>query len=115
LPTLYIDAEVELDEMDAPFIQNLPLLAPHGPANPRPLLSSRYDLTIEEAKAVGKESLKLRVRDERKAFEVIGFGMGELLESIPPKAKVAFSPSLEEWNGMKRLQLELRALKWEGG
>ncbi len=115
LPTLYIDAEVGLDEIDAPFVQNLPLLSPHGPANPRPLLSSRYDVIIEEARVVGRESLKLRVRDERKAFEVIGFGMGELHESIPPKARVAFSPSLEEWNGMKRLQLELRALKWEGG
>jgi single-stranded-DNA-specific exonuclease len=46
-------------------------------------------------------------------FDTIGFGMGDQLKNIGDTSTldVAFVPNINEWNGMRSIQLNLKALR----
>jgi len=117
LPTLQVDAEVNLMDVHLELIQELESLHPFGAGNPEPTLAVR-GLDVVEARVVGEKHLKLRVRQGRSyIFDSIGFRMGSL-EDLGLKAgrlvDLAFSPERNHWNGYDRVQLRIKALRLSG-
>ncbi len=110
-PTIFIDAEVQLKEITPQLLGHLALFPPYGAANPRPLFSTRDKLPLYDVRTVGKDSLKFKLKEEKAAYEIIGFGMGYLAHHLPPELRIAFHPQMNDWKGLKRLQLELRAVE----
>ncbi len=117
VPTLHVDAEVNLAEVTFGLIQELESLHPFGAGNPEPTLAVR-GLDVVDARVVGEKHLKLRVRQGRSyIFDSIGFRMGSLedlgLRTGRP-VDLAFSPERNHWNGYDRVQLRIKALRMSG-
>jgi single-stranded-DNA-specific exonuclease len=111
-PTLLIDAEVELSEVDWATQALLTQLEPCGYANPSPLLLSRQ-VIVRDARAVGTEErhLKLTLSDGRIVWDAIAFHQGQWADQLPRHIDVVYSLEVHEWNGEKRLQLNVKDLR----
>jgi single-stranded-DNA-specific exonuclease len=109
-----IDAEVDLEEITPKFLRHLSLFPPYGPANPRPIFSTKEKLPIQNIRILAKDTLKLTLSGRHGTYEVIGFGMSALAQKLPPEVRIAFYPKMNDWQGMQRLQLELRAVETDG-
>lgn len=108
-PTLNIDAEVDLKELTPEVLPYLYALPPYGLANPKPIFATRQKVLFRDIRVLGKETLKFYVQEPGgTVFEVIGFGMGGLTSMLPVFGRIAFSPIVNEWQGERRFQLELR-------
>jgi len=114
VPTLNVDAEVCLNEVNLQLIQEIGSLHPFGAGNPEPTFAVT-GLEVMESRTVGEKHLKMTVRQGSSLpFDSIGFGMKSLLErGIPSRAPVdlAFTPELNHWNGRDRIQLRIRDVR----
>ncbi len=114
VPTLHVDAEVQLSEVTAKLIAEIGNLHPFGAGNPEPTFAVK-GIEVMDARTVGEKHLKMTVRQGRSMpFDSIGFGMKSLLDrGIPARTPVdlAFMPELNRWNGYDRIQLRLRDLR----
>lgn len=112
-PTLAIDLEVKLREVDWSLQEALQNLEPTGNAFPAPILCARR-LQVVECRAVGKENahLKLRLSDGgSRPIGAIGFGFGKFADLVPREVDAAFALLANEWNGERRLELEIKDLR----
>jgi single-stranded-DNA-specific exonuclease len=111
IPTVFIDAEVDLEEITPELLRYLSLFAPYGSANPKPIFSTKERLKAHDVRILGGNTLKFTLRDNKKTYEAIGFGKGHLAPQLTSELKIAFYPQMNDWQGVKRLQLELRAVE----
>ncbi|MGC8838022.1 MAG: single-stranded-DNA-specific exonuclease RecJ [Anaerolineae bacterium] len=112
VPALEIDAVIPLSEVTWQVADLLALLEPFGEGNPVPLFLSR-DVVVREARAVGKDGqhLRLLLSDGRAVWDAIAFHFRDWGEEVPPRADVVYSLEPGEWNGEKRLQLNVHDLR----
>ncbi|MEX5216712.1 MAG: single-stranded-DNA-specific exonuclease RecJ [Nitrospira sp.] len=114
VPTLNVDAQVHLTQVNLQLIQELESLHPFGAGNPEPTLAVR-GLEVVDARVVGDKHLKLRVRQPNSwTFDSIGFRMGSFADlglTVGRPVDLAFSPERNHWNGYDRIQLRIRALR----
>jgi single-stranded-DNA-specific exonuclease len=112
LPVLDIDAAVNLSEINLSLVKELSLLEPFGNANKEPLFGAR-GINIVDHRIVGNNHLKMKLSQMDHHMDTIGFGMGEELKNIGSSSTldIAFVPEINEWNGMRRIQLNLKALR----
>jgi single-stranded-DNA-specific exonuclease len=114
IPTLQVDAEVQLSEVTTKLIQEIGTLNPFGAGNPEPTFAVK-GLEVMDSRTVGDKHLKMTVRQGSSlAFDSIGFGMKSLIErGIPAQTPVdlAFIPELNHWNGYDRIQLRIRDVR----
>ncbi|MBP2640828.1 MAG: recJ: single-stranded-DNA-specific exonuclease RecJ [Firmicutes bacterium] len=109
IPVLKIDSFVGIEEIDESFLQKMDSLAPHGMGNPSPLFVCKKT-AVASAKAIGKEKkhLKLKVRHNEIAREVIAWNMGERAAelTVNDPIYIAFSPAFNEWQGRRDIQFK---------
>ncbi len=114
VPTLNVDAEVRLDEVNLQLMQEIRSLHPFGEGNPEPTFAVTH-LDVVDSRTVGEKHLKMTVRQGASLpFDSIGFGMKSLLErGIPSRTPVdlAFTPELNHWNGRDQIQLRIRDVR----
>lgn len=119
IPTLQVDAEVALDEVDQDLLAELRRLEPYGVGNPQPVLMAS-SLSLQRGFLVGKtrSHLKLLVSKggtsrDGTPYEAIGFRMAERLSSVAGVAQVdlVFQPQLNVWNGRTSIDLVLKDLR----
>ena len=117
IPRLEIDAGVEFFEVNFNLVNELSRLEPFGDSNQEPVLGAR-NLEILEPRIVGENHLKMRLKQRAISIDTIGFDMGNFLEVIntanselSPTVDAAFTPCINEWNGNRYLQLNLKALR----
>jgi single-stranded-DNA-specific exonuclease len=114
-PALQIDAEVRLEEVNWSTHELLRQMEPCGVENPRPVLLSR-GVEVRERRAIGSEQqhLRLLLRDGRgAAWDAVWFrqaGNARVSDDIPGRIDVAYTLEVNEWNGQKRLQLNIQDL-----
>ena len=97
-------------------LDNLEYLEPTGYGNPSAVFVSR-DVKIKSFRPVGSEGkhLKLTLDDECGGFmDCIGFRMGPMHTSLKPRLDVLYNVELNEYNGRKSLQLNLKDIKPAG-
>ncbi|MFB0506675.1 MAG: single-stranded-DNA-specific exonuclease RecJ [Thermodesulfobacteriota bacterium] len=106
VPKVRIDSEVALPLIQRNLIEELSFLAPFGPSNPKPVFCSR-EIRVRDSRIVGENNLKLKVEEDA-IYDAIGFQMGHLYPLESQRIRIAFVPQINEWQGMKNIQLELR-------
>ncbi|WP_018085630.1 single-stranded-DNA-specific exonuclease RecJ [Desulfurispora thermophila] len=119
-PVLELDALVSLPELSEELVNELALLSPYGYSNPSPLLACR-EVNLVRCRAVGKngDHLKLTVQEDGVALDCIAFNLAAAREEIAAARAVdlAFAPAINEWQGRRFLQLEVKdirpAAEWE--
>lgn len=116
-PVLEIDACIALAEITPRRAEALALLEPYGPGNPEPTLLAR-DVRVESARVVGdptRPHLKLRLRQDGWTVPAIAFGLGHLPVRPGDRLDVVFTPRLSHWQGVQRLEIEVRDLRGSEG
>ncbi|WP_148591966.1 single-stranded-DNA-specific exonuclease RecJ [Aquisphaera giovannonii] len=109
---LTIDAEVMLSSLTLSTVEDIERLEPHGVGNPRPLLLASQVRVMGEPRVVGgqKNHLQLRLLQGNYQLKAIGWGMAERARELTPNTacSIVFHPSINEWNGRREIQLELK-------
>jgi single-stranded-DNA-specific exonuclease len=107
-----IDADVGLSEINYGLMKELNMLEPLGLGNPQPLFGARM-LKAEYPKVVGNNHLRLKLRQRACRLDAIGFDMGDRIDDFDLYGTIdaVFTPTINEWNGGRYLQLVLRAIR----
>jgi single-stranded-DNA-specific exonuclease len=111
-PRLPIDAEVPLELLTPGLVQALGRLEPYGAGNPRPLFLAGPVKVVGEPRSVGRgeRHLRFRIQQDGRTFPAIGFNLAERaadLMSADGQCCLVFSPSFNDWQGWRSLQLEV--------
>jgi single-stranded-DNA-specific exonuclease len=109
---IVIDADVGLSEINFGLMKELSMLEPLGFGNPEPLFGARM-LKVHSPRVVGNNHLRLKLCERSCRMDAIGFGMGGHIDDFDLYGTIdaAFSPSVNEWNGGRYLQLVLKAFR----
>jgi len=114
-PTIYIDAELNLKDVNHRMIKFLNALQPYGPGNKQPVFVSRNLSINGTPQLIGSDqnTLKFTVEQNKIPFESIGFNMAEHYEKLIQKnpIDIAYIVEENEWNGKKSIQLQLKDIK----
>jgi len=110
-PRLVLDAEVALVSLTSGFMRELDRLEPYGASNRRPqFLASGLELVGAPTRVGGDRHLSFRVRQHGTTLRCIAFGQGERAEELASAGGaccVAFTPKVNEWQGFRRVDLEI--------
>jgi single-stranded-DNA-specific exonuclease RecJ len=108
-PKLQIDAWMAPHEISRDLYDQMVQLAPFGVGNPAPVLAiSAVEPTQVRTMGTTGEHLKMQIGP----WEVVGWRMGPwapYLSEMP--VDVAFSLTINQWQGQERLQLRLRDIR----
>lgn len=112
VPTLNIDAAVNLSDINTALINEIAGLEPFGYGNEEPLFGAK-GLEAIQPRIVGSNHLKMLLRQNWQSMGSIGFDLGGLLNTITTGEliDVAFMPLINEYNGGRYLQLSLKAVR----
>jgi single-stranded-DNA-specific exonuclease len=115
-PRLVIDAEVPLSALTPGLLESMKQLEPYGAGNPQPLFVAGDLQVVGEPRRVGggERHLSFRVRQGGRDLRAIAFGMGERvaeLMSAEGKCCLVFTPKINEWQGWRNVELEVRDLQ----
>ncbi|GAC1468280.1 MAG: single-stranded-DNA-specific exonuclease RecJ [Isosphaeraceae bacterium] len=114
---LTIDAEVLLGTLSHKVVQELEALEPYGIGNPRPLLVANQVRVLSEPRIVGERQnhVQLRVAQGNVVLKAIAWNMADRCKSIQADSvcSVAFQPSINEWNGRREIQLEIKDFQFD--
>ncbi len=114
IPTLNIDAELELSDIIWEIQETLAQLEPCGYANPTPLLSSSA-VRVLNRRTVGRDNAHLKLTlapvGENRSFDAIAFRMGDKIHQVTDLIDVVYHLETNEWNSMTNLQLNIKDLR----
>ncbi len=111
IPTLKIDAAVELEEMDFALLGALESFEPFGEKNPRPVFAA-MNIDVAYAEPMGAEGKHLRITAKSprgKIAKFIGWRIGDRAAELKPGTRVdiAFELEVNEWKGRRDLQMKI--------
>ena len=114
VPTLDIEAEVELSDMNWKMYKILQCLEPFGPGNERPLFLCRHLINNRNSRAVSDgRHLHLDLTDQIVAMDGIAFGEGDKAEHLQNGRSIDICFYLEEntYRGRSTLQMNAQDIK----
>jgi single-stranded-DNA-specific exonuclease len=118
IPLLEIDADVDLSDINFNLTNELWMLEPFGFGNTEPLLGAKR-LEVLYPRIVGNNHLKMKLRQKNQSIDAIGFDMAAFFDTMSnmpnstglPTVDAVFTPVINEWEGSRCLQLNLKALR----
>ncbi len=107
---LYVDAELEPEEITPDLVRELEMLEPFGHGNPEPRFIGKKWF-LEKKREVGKrlQHLQLGLKKNDQNFSGISFNGKSRLPEAEPFREIdfAFNISFDRWRGNNALQLEI--------
>ncbi|MCL6582867.1 MAG: single-stranded-DNA-specific exonuclease RecJ [bacterium] len=118
VPKLDIDLAVDLTELNIHDVEQLDLLQPFGYGNPAPVLAA-FGCRLKSAPRCfgqGGRHLKFRLSDALgRSFDCLGWNMANrIAECKVHSLDIAFRPYINEWNGQRSIQLEIKDFRPAG-
>ncbi len=112
VPVLSIDAAVNIADISIELVEELAKLEPFGCSNGEPVLGAK-GLEVVQPRIVGNNHLKMHLRQNGRRVDSIGFDFGKLLNTVEANTVIdaAFIPTINEWDGGRYLQLNLKAIR----
>jgi len=112
-PSIYVEADLNIKDINDNLMDFLHDMEPFGPANMRPKFSIS-NVTVSNVAILKDKHLKFTVKKEGHSLNCIGWSMLEKFEMImDPSQRVdmVFVPTINEWNGVKRIQLVIKDIR----
>lgn len=116
-PRLTLDAEVPLSAITWGLMRDLDKLEPYGAGNARPKFLAA-GLKVEAVRLIGKGDEKrhmdFRVRQGETLIRCVAWGAADRMEELMSAGGdccLAFTPKVNEWNGNRKIELEVIDLK----
>jgi len=117
-PELTIDMMLPLQAITPKFYRILEQMAPHGPLNMRPVFMTEKVVDTGRGKCVGTDEAHLKIAvantpRAKKGIDAIGFNLGSKQNLIKNDTRfdIAYTLDINEWQGVKNIQLMLRDIK----
>lgn len=109
LPSLDIDMELSLSDLNQEVVAELESLEPFGTGNPESLFYTRNLKLKGEPQKLSRETLKFWVSDGNVTMQAIGFGMSSLSGSLESASSfdLVYSPKIDDWRDEQSLILEV--------
>lgn len=113
-PSLDIDLELTIDDIDTSLVEEISKLEPFGASNPSPTFVLK-DLTLKQKKLMGstKEHLKLTVDTPKGVKDCVWWSKGDIPLVAGDRLDIAFAPQLNTFNGAADIQLIIKDLHSE--
>ncbi len=111
-----VDSEIKAEDINWELVNDLKKMEPFGVGNPEPVLVIR-NMIIEEVREIGstKKHLKflLKTSNNSSIWEAIAFSLASKFPNLKKgdKIDIAFNLQENEWNGQKKIQLNIIDLK----
>lgn len=112
IPTIEIETEVTLKELNFNLLSFLDRVQPCGIGNPVPLLGAK-GVRVESYRLVGRDGkhLKLMLKQDGQIFDSIAFNQGGILRKLTPTVDIAFHFERNDYMGVEGRQLNIQAIK----
>ena len=112
-PVVVADMELALDALSFEMHEHLQYLEPTGYGNPSPVFVSR-GVQVKSSRTVGRDQshLKLTFSQNGATIDAIAFRLGHLKSELPTKVDVLYSFEINEWQGRKSLQLNVKDIQF---
>lgn len=109
VPSIDIDMELSIDDVDISLVEEISKLEPFGMANPSPSFVVR-NLVLKQKKLMGatKEHLKLTVETNSGTLDCVWWSRGDIPLVSGDRLDIAFAPQLNTFNGVTSVQLVLK-------
>lgn len=108
-PSIDVDLELTIDEVDVGLVEEISKLEPFGASNPSPTFVVN-NLVLKEKKLMGstKDHLKLIVETPTGTMDCVWWSKGDVPLVAGDRIDVAFAPQLNTFNGVTSVQLVLK-------
>lgn len=112
LRAIEIDAALNMSDIRFSLVDEITRMEPFGCGNAEPVFGCR-GLEAANPRIVGNNHLKMHLRQNGRGVDSIGFDLGGHLEMVDSGVRIdaAFVPVLNEWEGGRSVQLNIRALR----
>ena len=114
-PSVFIDAEIDTDEITLDLLDEIKKLEPFGEGNKSPLFVAK-DLVLTSSKTMGTNGNHLKIfckNNSEKPFECVFWNQSQVNIPQGKTFDAVFYPKLNVFNGITTLQLDLQDLKSE--
>lgn len=108
-PSLDIDLELDINDLDISLVEEINKLEPFGASNPSPTFAIK-NLTLKQKKLMGstKDHLKLIIDTPNGQKDCVWWSRGDIPLIAGDKLDIAFAPQLNTFNGTTDIQLILK-------
>jgi len=108
-----IDAKIDFDHINLSFLEAFSLLSPFGVGNPRPVFVTENVLVMAQPQKLKGKHCKLLVSQNKKYFEALAWGRGDLADTLQKgdKVNLCYSLQFSEYLGEDQLNLNLIDIK----
>ena len=108
-PILWIDAEIQLNNITPTFYNIISQMEPYGPGNMRPVFISRDVKNAGYSKIVKEQHIRFVVNQDGFTITGIGFNLSDKFPVLEKSSSVdiVFTIDENEWNNTKNLQLKV--------
>lgn len=113
-PAVDIYGTIHLDEITPEFFRLLRRFEPFGPANRNPVFCALGVVDTGQSRQLDNNHVRLSVKhpESNTVHKGIGFGLGEVFESVKDGPfNIAFNLREEEWRGEKSLSLQVKDMR----
>ncbi|MDD5595564.1 MAG: single-stranded-DNA-specific exonuclease RecJ, partial [Candidatus Omnitrophica bacterium] len=112
LPSIDIDMELSLADLNTKIVEEIDLLQPFGAGNPEPLFYTKNLKLKGEPALLSRDTLKFWVSDGTHTSQAIAFGMGSLKESLlnADSLDLVYSPKIDTWRDESSIILEVEEI-----
>lgn len=111
IPKVYYDCEAELYELTPALAELTEKLAPFGEGNLRPLFLTK-GVVFPKLSRIGQDLTHIngKVASGSAVLDMVSFGKGYMFDALinSQECDIAFSPSISDWGGSRRLQLKIQ-------
>ena len=115
---LHIDAETPLGALTTRQVDEIEALEPYGIGNPKPILVASGVRVLNEPRVVGprQNHAQITFTQSDATIKAVAWNMAERCKTLRPGTvcSVVFHPSVNEWNGRRDVQLELKDFQIDG-
>ncbi|MFA5434495.1 MAG: single-stranded-DNA-specific exonuclease RecJ [Candidatus Neomarinimicrobiota bacterium] len=112
-PAIEVDAPVTLPEIGSRLLDFLHDMEPFGPGNMRPKFSL-HGVSVKNVSLLKDKHLKFTIKEDNITLNCIGWNMltkYEMVMDSSQRVDLAFVPTINVWNDIKRIQLVIKDIR----
>ena len=112
VPSLEINAVLQLDQISNKFWRSLKQFAPFGPMNMNPVFAAYGVQETGRSIKVGNNHVRMSLKQGKTTISAIAFGMADLFEEVRHRPfDIAFVLREEEWRGQTVISLQIKDMR----